>query len=328
MKKVFLFLVASMMLTAPVMALAAPAGLNYLNGDANIVVHFDSKRLQQSQTFKDLMSMAMANPKAKSNLDDMKSKTGVDVLKDIDSVTAQIKAPKAPGSKAQVLGYVQGRFNAQSVVGAMKANKNEVKEVKASWGVMYQNPADASFSFAFISGGMLFGSTELVQNYKTGTFGGPLAKLAASFKDQAQDLWVVVDMNEEMRKDLGKKNPMMAQFVKVIGSLDFKPGLHLNIRATGESAAGPAQIAQMAQAQLAASTQSPQAAMFAGMIKKSSVTAQGNDLVLDVPLNQQDVNQIKMMVGMMLMSLQGGARPKGPAPKAVPVPTPAPKVVK
>ena len=36
---------------------------------------------------------------------------------------------------------------------------------------------------------MLFGSTELVQNYKTGTFGGPLAKLAASFKDQAQDLW-------------------------------------------------------------------------------------------------------------------------------------------
>ena len=64
MKKVFLFLVASMMLTAPVMALAAPAGLNYLNGDANIVVHFDSKRLQQSQTFKDLMSMAMAKAAA------------------------------------------------------------------------------------------------------------------------------------------------------------------------------------------------------------------------------------------------------------------------
>ena len=127
-------------------------------------------------------------------------------------------------------------------------------------------------------------------------------------------------MNEEMRKDLGQKNPMMAQFVKVIGSLDFKP-VSTNIRAI-ESAAGPAQIAQMAQAQLAASTQSPQAAMFAGMIKKISVTAQGNDLVLDVPLNQQDVNQIKMMVGMMLMSLQGGARPRGPAP--VPVPTPVP----
>ena len=80
-----------------------PAGLNYLNGDANIVVHFDSKRLQQSQTFKDLMSMAMANPKAKSNLDDMKSKTGVDVLKDIDSVTAQIKAPKHLEAKRRFL---------------------------------------------------------------------------------------------------------------------------------------------------------------------------------------------------------------------------------
>jgi hypothetical protein len=58
--------------------------------------------------------------------------------------------------------------------------------------------------------------------------------------------------------------------------------------------------------------------MFAGMINKITVKAEGNDLVVDVPLNQQDVNQIKMMVGMMLMSLQGGGGPAGAPPGSAP----------
>jgi hypothetical protein len=318
MRQLLLSTAALMMLALP-SALAAPAGFGYLTGDADIIVHFDSQRLQKSQTFKDLMAMAMANPKAKAGLDEIKAKSGIDVLKDVDSLTVQIKSPAPGASRATVLGFVQGRFNPATLLKAMKAEKNEVTEEKTPWGVVYTNgKKDEAVGFTFLKGGVLFGDVDLIKSHKKNKFKGPLSKFMSSFKAQGQDVWVASKFSPEMRNDFKTKNPMMAQFVQVVGSLDFAPGLHLSVRATGENAAGPKQIATMAQAQLAASTQAPQAAMFAGMINKITVKAEGNDLVVDVPLNQQDVNQIKMMVGMMLMSLQGGGGPAGAPPGSAP----------
>ena len=297
---------------------AAPQGLNYLNGDADILVHFDFQRLQKSQTFKDIMAMAMSNPKAKSGFDDIKTKVGVDVLKDIDSVTVQVKAPSQSKNRPTVLGYLQGRLNSKSILAAMKTSGAKVEEVKASWGVIYKNPAEP-MGFAFVSGGMVFGDPDLIKAHKKGAFKGPLAASSSKFKDDAQDLWVVVNVSKEMSQDMATKNPMMAQFGQVVGSLDFKPGLHLNVRATSKDAQGPSMLAQMGQAQLAAAGQSPQAAMFGAMMKKISIKAEANDLVLDVPLNQQDVNQIKMMVGMMLMSFQNAGKPPAGVTAAAPV---------
>ena len=59
MKKLILSL-ALLVGLASTSALAAPQGLSYLNGDADILVHFDFQRLQKSQTFKDIMAMAMS----------------------------------------------------------------------------------------------------------------------------------------------------------------------------------------------------------------------------------------------------------------------------
>ena len=59
MKKLILSLALLLSLAASP-ALAAPQGLSYLNGDADVLLHFDLQRLQKSQTFKDIMAMAMS----------------------------------------------------------------------------------------------------------------------------------------------------------------------------------------------------------------------------------------------------------------------------
>jgi hypothetical protein len=336
MKKLILSL-ALLVGLASTSALAAPQGLSYLNGDADILVHFDFQRLQKSQTFKDIMAMAMSNPRAKSGLDEIKTNVGVDVLKDVDSVTVQVKAPPKGKGRATVLGYVQGRFAPKTILAAMKTSEAKIEEVKAPWGVIYQNPSEP-MGFAFVSGGMIFGDPELIKAHKKGAFKGNLAATSQKFGDNAQDIWAVVKMNKDMSAELASKNPMLAQFAQIVGSLDFKPGLHLNVRATSKDPSGPKMLAQMGQGQLAAMSKSPQAAMFGAMMKKISIKAEANDLVLDIPLNQQDVNQIKMMVGMMLMSFQQKAAsapgiapgmppatrmpPKAPAVKLAPAPAP------
>ena len=67
MKKLILSLALLIGLaTSP--ALAAPRGLSYLNGDADILLHFDLQRLQKSQTFKDIMAMAMGKAVIASKL--------------------------------------------------------------------------------------------------------------------------------------------------------------------------------------------------------------------------------------------------------------------
>ena len=331
MKKLILSLALLLSLAASP-ALAAPQGLSYLNGDADVLLHFDLQRLQKSQTFKDIMAMAMSNPKAKSGLDEVKANVGVDILKDIDSVTIQVKAPPKGQNRATVLGYIQGRFTPKTILAAMKASNAQVKEIKAPWGVIYANPSDP-MGFTFLKGGVLFGDPDLIKAHKQGAFKGQLAASAGKFSDDAQDFWAVLKMNKEMTAEAAAKNPMLAQFEQVVGSLDFKPGLHLNVRATSKNPAGPKMLAQMGQQQLAAAGQSPQAAMFGAMMKKITIKAEAQDLVLDIPLNQQDVNQIKMMVGMMLMSFQQKATSAPPvtpmpgAPKAPQAPQ-APKVPK
>jgi hypothetical protein len=48
----------------------------------------------------------------------------------------------------------------------------------------------------------------------------------------------------------------------------------------------------------------PQAMMFMGILNKLKVSAQKTDLSIDLPLNQQDVNQLKMIAGMIMMGMQ------------------------
>ena len=125
---------------------------------------------------------------------------------------------------------------------------------------------------------------------------------------------------------------MAAQFPKMVGYLDFMPGLHVNFKAMSNTPAPAAMISQMINAQVKTAAQNPQAAMFAGMINKLKVEAKGNNLTIDLPLNQTDVNQIKMMAGMLMMGLQGAGKPKSPAKfpapaspalPGIPAPTPA-----
>ena len=133
-------------------------------------------------------------------------------------------------------------------------------------------------------------------------------------------------MSPEMIADAKAKNPMMAVFQDIQGFIDLASGLHINVNATAKQAAIAQQMVKRAQEQLKAASGTPQAQMFASVLNKISLSAEGATIKLDVPLNQQEVNQLKMIVGMIMMSMQGRSKaPMVETPKAAPVPVaPAP----
>ena len=181
---------------------------------------------------------------------------------------------------------------------------------------------------------------------KGADYGGALAAQQAKLTNGG-DLWFVAQFPEAMRKEMQLTNPAMANASALRGYLDFAKGLHLSLITELSNVQEASQAAQKLVATIEQAKQSPQAAMFMNMVNKFSAQAKGNELVIDLPLTQEEVNQIQAIIGMMMMSLtanQAAAPSKGgpsfpglkapvtpsvkpaakvPAPKPV-VPAPAP----
>jgi hypothetical protein len=174
-----------------------------------------------------------------------------------------------------------------------------------------------------INNHIFFGQVERVKSLKKGSFSGKMSSVATSLKSGSQDLWVGVMMNDDMIKAAGRKDPRLGAFKQVVVSIDFAPGFHLNVDAVSKDPAVASMIAQQAQAQIKQASNAPQMQMFASLINKVSIKAEGPRLVLDVPLDQQNVTQLNMIASMAMMGLQNRKKPAKSAPPPAPVTTPA-----
>ena len=343
MKKLMILLFTLLWST---LAFAAPQGnTQFFGGNGNVVFHFDMQRFQKGQTPKNLLGMLMMNPKAKEGLNKFKTQFGLDPFKDVQTLTGLVTL-KARGEQPLMLLHIVGTFNQEQFLKGLTAEGNQFVTETVNGKTLHVSAANKS-ALSFVPNGVLMGSPEEIRTAIKGAnkFGGILAAQQAKLSNGG-DLWFAAQFPEALRKDMQLRNPAMANANALRGFLDFASGLHLSLITELGTAEEASKAAQMLIATVDQAKQSPQAAMFMNMVNKFSAQAKGNELVIDLPLNQEEVNQIQAIIGMMMMSLtanqataagQGGpsfpglkapvapsAKPVAPVAPAPVAPAPAP----
>jgi hypothetical protein len=287
----------------------------FLPKDGNFLFQIDVKRIQSSETFKDLYTFVSSNPANQKALQEFNQTYQIDLLKDIDTVT--FHASNATGATPELLVILEGRFKPQVIIDATKKTWTQPKEEKIGDAVFVYSEIQQENAMSFVDQMMVLGNQSAVRNAisKPGQFPGKLSDSLSKLSSNPVDAWGIMVLNEEMRNQLRQNNPNAASFENITMSFDLAKGLNIEVKAYGHDDAMVANLSKEMNTQISAMLQNPQAMMFANMIKKLKVTAQGKELLIQLPLDQQDVNQIKMMLMMMLGGLnQMGQPPVNTAP--------------
>lgn len=138
--------------------------------------------------------------------------------------------------------------------------------------------------------------------------GGGSAKDNATFMavagqaDSSSTLWMAMNMPPEAGAAMGG----MAAPKQMWLSLSLTKGMKLNLGVRFEKAADAKSMADMANAQMGPMAADPMVGKF---IKKTKIAANGNDIMIDIDLNEQEFTELWAMVEQqlpMLMMMMGG----------------------
>ena len=252
-----------------------------------------------------------------------KAKFGVDPEKDIHGVT--IILPNGFQKSEQMAVVVEADVDQKKVVEALKKEAGpekaaQVKEQKYGGATLYQAPKGETLAFLGDKR-IVFGTGEQVKKAidakgGKGNLGAksPLSGLVKN-TDTSKHIWFAAALPPEMRQQMG---PQGKDFESVSGSLDLAKGigLRLNIGTTTPEAAQKMATELLKQAKEAAA-QPMMAAMGIGpALAGMKAEAKGKSLAIAIDLNEQQVQQLKTMVGMMMAGAAAGkAAPAMPPPK-------------
>lgn len=294
---------------------AAPdkAAMQMIPGDSAMVISFDLARLRKAPLYKSMEGMLSNQPDFKAGIAEVKSKTGVDLQKDIDSLTIAIPADVAKSEAVVII--AKGRIDqGKLTAAAMKAPEAKAKEGSHN-GVKLVSVDGGKGSFAFVNGYLVAGATPGVQkaidaSKGKGKLAGALSS-AISKVDTGKDMWMAVSITDEMRKNM-PPDPMTKALTGVRASLDLAKGLGLKLDMSTTDAAQAKKIADQISTQIKASSQGAPP-MFANMIKSITTKASGTDVNISVTMSQQEVDMLKNMLMMF-----GGAAKGGPEPAKMP----------
>jgi hypothetical protein len=252
-------------------------------------------------------------------LERFKTDIGIDILNDVQSITVEIKPPAGRGgSPEMILGHIVGKFDAATLLSKFEKDM-PVKRMTVGSRVLLVG--SDNIGVEVINNHIFFGQVERLKSLKKDSFSGKMSSVVASLKSGGQDLWVGI--MGDMMKVIGRTDPRLNVFKQVIASIDFAPGFHLNVDAVSKDPAIASMIAQQVQAQIKQVSGAPQMQMFASLINKISIKAEGPRLILDIPLDQQNVTQLNMIASMVMMGRQNRKKPAKSSAPPLPVTTPA-----
>ena len=339
MKTLYSFLIL-LMLTSVSYTSATPANTTYFPANGNTLVFVDMQRMQKSQTFKDVTTFLMANPQSKAKIDEFEKGFGINVFRDVNAVSLHMLA--RANNNPDVLVHVQGTFDQKKVLAGL-GQAGALTPVAAGSMTIHQMPNQNKGVIFINPNELLIGETATLKNAvgNQGKFAGILSTLSQRIKGE-KDMWVVTHLGQSELAKVKQKNPLLGNFPDFMIQLDLATGLHLQVNAISNADKVAQSTAGLLNQQLTAVKSNPQAMMFMAVLNKIKIVAQTNEVSIDLPLNQQDVNQIKMLAGLLMMGMQkqgappaatGAKRPafpslKGKNPAGMPKPAvkaPAPK---
>jgi hypothetical protein len=345
MRLIYNLLISALVLLCMTFQVSFAKSLNpfkFLPKDGNFLFQIDVKRIQNSQTFKDLYTFVSSNPANQKALQEFNTTYQIDLLKDIDTVTFHASSPNKDAAEPELLVILEGRFKPEVIIEATKKTWTQPKQEMIGSATFVYSELQKENAMSFVDQMLVLGNQSAVRQAisKSGQFSGKLADSLSKLPTTPVDTWGVMVLNENMKSQLRQNNPNAASFENIIMSFDLASGLNVDIKAYGENETMVSALSNEMNAQLTSVLQNPQAAIFASMIKKLKISAKAKELQVQLPLDQQDVNQIKMMLAMMLGGLnQMNQAPVNtspipsnpnlnqPAPSSMVVPMPAPAPV-
>ncbi|MCA9559366.1 MAG: hypothetical protein H6704_14200 [Myxococcales bacterium] len=299
------------------------ADLALVPDGSTVLMHVDLRGLRTTALYKDIITQLKAAPGTQEGLTEAKAKFGVDPEKDIHGVT--IILPNGFQKSEQMAVVVEADVDQKKVVEALKKEAGpekaaQVKEQKYGGATLYQAPKGETLAFLGDKR-IVFGTGEQVKKAidakgGKGNLGAksPLSGLVKN-TDTSKHIWFAAALPPEMRQQMG---PQGKDFESVSGSLDLAKGigLRLNIGTTNPEAAQKMATELLKQAKEAAA-QPMMAAMGIGpALAGMKAEAKGKSLAIAIDLNEQQVQQLKTMVGMMMAGAAAGkAAPAMPPPK-------------
>ena len=285
------------LMSVPVAAQAGDAEMSLVPQGSAMVLHVNMERLRSSSFYKTIIAGLLNSPPIKMQIDMAKKQAGFDPINDLKSLT--VVAPAKMGSGEEPLVILDGKVDAKVI--AEKAGKSaQVTPVK---------------------GRVLIGKANSIAAAQKGGGAAGLKALLGQTNQKA-DLWFVAQLPPELQQQMAQGNPMAKGLKTMRGSLDFSKGLNLKVAFDTPMAKQAADEAAKAIAQALKEPMMTQMGL-APMLQKLQVKAVGNDLKVDLDLNEGEVQKLQMMANMMMMMAGGGgAAPGGPG--AAPAPAPAP----
>lgn len=300
----------AMMMASNASAAPDQAAMQMLPGDTSMVISFDLARIRKAPLYKTMMEMVKKQPDGQKALAEIKAKSGVDLEKDIDRIVVALPA-NVEKSESFVL-MVKGRLDQGKLTSAAMSDKNAGGKEGSHNGVKTVSVDNGQGSFAFLNGYMLAGSTSGVHkaidaSKGKGALKGGKVSAAIAKVDTGKDMWMVIDINDTMRKNM-PSDPMAKSVTGMQASLDLASGLGLKMALSTKDAASAKQIADTLSAQLNAQNKGAPP-MFANMMKKITAKAAGSDVNIEVALSQQDVDMLK---GLLMMGMAAGGNTGAP----------------
>lgn len=282
------------MMSVPVAAQAGDAEMSLVPQGSAMVLHVNMERLRSSSFYKTILSGLINSPAIKGQIEMAKKQAGFDPINDLKSLT--IVAPAKMGAGEEPLVILDGNIDAKKI--AEKAGKSaQVTPAK---------------------GRVLIGKANSISAAQKGG-GAAGLKALLSKTNQKADVWFVANLPPELQKQMAQGNPMAKGLKSMRGSLDFGKGLNLKVALDTPMAKKAADEAGKAMAQALKEPMMTQMGI-APMLQKLQVKAVGNQLNVDLDLNEGEVKKLQMMAQMMMMMAGGAAAPPGKTTAPAPAP--------
>lgn len=302
-------------LAAPAMSADGKSALKVAPKDTVIFVSVNFDRLKKSPLYKDAMGMATANPDAKMALDKMKTDMGIDLEKDVSTISIALPADFQKSEKFLIV--LEGTFDEKKIVEAAKKEGAKIKTENHKGQAFYS--IDGQGGVAFMGKTALVGSLDTLKGAIAAQKGGAGAKgLDKLIKatDIGKDAWFAMNVPESMRKEMAAGDPNAKDLQTMRGSLDLATGIGLDLTMGLANAASAKTIADEISKQLAEAGANP---MMAGMglgaaLQRTKVEQKGGDLRLAMTLNPDEVARIKALVSAGMAAQGGAMAPAPPAP--------------